>query len=181
MKKSQLRKIIRESIKELMTEQQISIGSAVNYDPNNPAHQSMMFYVCGPEYISDGGSGIIYNNNDCCVGVGMGFSGADHGSGHPQADITSVNSFGWSWWNAIQHHPNSPAPYGFYADFNTCKNNCSACSQPTPLTPQQQFDIANMQKDTPPASGGSSPEIKPPVSGPQAKRMPKSQPIRRRR
>ena len=179
MIKSQLRKIIRESIKELMTEQQIHVGSALNYDQNNPAHQSMMFYVCGPEYVNQYGMATpIADNSTCCTGVGIGYSGAQHGTGGSGDITTDNNGF---WWNAIQHHPNSPAPYGFYADFNTCKNNCSACSQPTPLTPQQQFDIANMQKDTPPTSGGPFSGTKPPVSGPQAKRMPKSQPIRRKR
>ena len=141
MKKSQLRKIIRESIKELMVEQSnpyapgtnqgplsgVNGIEAYNYDQNGGS-QNLTFYACGwtttNTYLQSAG---------CCSSYGTaGIDGNDHGQGGSN-DITTQPVFNYQ---LVQNAQNSSlgsnsGVNGVYARYDDCVQNCTPPSTST--------------------------------------------------
>ena len=124
MKKSELRKLI----KEVINEQGIVpyFGAAINYDQNAGAQQ-IMFSMCACELIDYGAApGGPYTDLDigCCYSLTLSVNGNYHGTGNPLYDITTKG--GGSFWTAIQNAQagNTSGHEGIYADPNHCFNSC---------------------------------------------------------
>ena len=228
MKKSQLRQIIRESIKELMTEQGTPLNSTnqmafrlqnmsgginidgcinmgggnqnsiccnhannISSDPSLYASEPLSgFSVYAGNYFD------FTNNNYACIDCTSGGTTNNQVNSIHQHAFWAANA-AWDCTTDIRDGMNCPvtdmSKLYIYPTMNDCEIRdplsslyigTSPSTPVTPLTPQRQIDLGDpstIQKDIPPTSGGPFSGTKPPVSGPQAKRMPKSQPIRRKR
>jgi hypothetical protein len=124
MKKSELRKLI----KEVINEQGIVpyLGAAINYDQNAGAQQ-IVFSLCQCELIDGGaapGGPFTDLDTGCCSSLTLSVNGNYHGTGNPLYDITTKG--GGSFWTAIQNAQagDTSGHQGIYADFNHCSNSC---------------------------------------------------------
>tara|TARA_Y100000114_G_scaffold126508_1_gene122927 strand:- start:241 stop:1296 length:1056 start_codon:yes stop_codon:yes gene_type:complete len=123
MKKSELKKLIKEAITEQMGSY---LGAAINYDQNAGAQQ-IMFSLCQCEIIDQQPftSG-PYTDLDmgCCQSLTLSVNGNYHGTGNPLYDITTKG--GGLFWTAIQNAQagNTSGHQGIYADPNHCFNSC---------------------------------------------------------
>ena len=122
MKKSKLRKLIKEVINEQFIPY---LGAAINYDQNAGAQQ-IVFSLCQCELIDNGATpGGLGADLDagCCSSLTLSVDGNYHGNGGSY-DITTIS--GGSYWTAIQNAQagNTSGHEGIYADPNHCFNSC---------------------------------------------------------
>ena len=181
MKKSELRKLI----KEVITEQSgIYIGYAINYDQNAGA-QSMNFQMCQCEIIDaalPGTSAYVDLNTGCCnQSITISADGNYHGNGG-QYDITTKS--GGIFWTAIQNAQagNTSGHQGIYADLNHCLDSCPSTvdlANPNVLNPNFSGDgcyqngtpACSHAQTGPPqvnVSGAGTPNLVNPVQQPPA-------------
>ena len=130
MKKSELRRLIKEAINEQLAGSYV--GPAVNYDQNAGAQQ-IVFSMCQCEIIDSGIGYMQYYANlnvGCCHSLTLLVNGNIHGNSQipggtaSTLDITSVA--GGMFWTAIQNAQagNTSGHMGIYADPNHCSGNC---------------------------------------------------------
>lgn len=124
MKKSELRKLIKEAINE----QGIVpyLGAAINYDQNAGAQQ-IVFSMCQCEIIDaalPNSAPYMDLNIGCCMSLTLSVDGNYHGTGNPLYDITTKG--GGLFWTAIQNAQagNTSGHQGIYADPNHCSGTC---------------------------------------------------------
>ena len=142
MKKSELRKLIKEAINEQTTYG----GAAINYDQNTGAQQ-IFFYLCQCEIIDNGatpGPGVpysIYADLDvgCCSSLTLSVDGNYHGTGNTLYDITTKG--GGTFWTAIQNAQagNTSGHQGIYADTYHCYNSCPTNVDLTNFSPNPNY------------------------------------------
>ena len=126
MKKSELRNIIKESIKELITEQ--SAIPAGQYSPN-AGLQHLQFTICEDEAVAAGPqySWIFnqYNTGSCCGNTyAITFNGYHHGLG-PGASGDITTAYGGHFWPLVQAIQAGNPINGWYDNFTDCTSNCS--------------------------------------------------------
>ena len=127
MKKSQLRKVIRESIKQLMVEQMSPLAvDAANYS-QNMGSQNLQFHICDDEALAGGinYSWIINSTNSggCCGHIyGITFNGWYHGLGYGP-DITTDQ--GGHYWTLVQAIQSGNPINGWYGTQAECLANCT--------------------------------------------------------
>jgi hypothetical protein len=136
MKKSQLRRIIRESIKQLMTEQ-INNTPAANYS-QTVGVQSLQFAICADEASS---APTPYNNPfwwtvagqvGCCQSYGVTVNGLQHGTGG-SSDITT--KYGGIFWPLVQAIQSGSPINGWYSIGGGCQSACAGTPEcPSPST-----------------------------------------------
>ena len=138
MKKSELRKLIKEVINEQFIPY---LGAAINYDQNAGAQQ-IVFSLCQCELIDNGATpGGLGADLDagCCSSLTLSADGNYHGTGNPAYDITTKG--GGVFWTAIQNAQagNTSGHQGIYADHNHCFNSCPTNVDLTNLSPNPNY------------------------------------------